>query len=169
VLLIPFDHEIVRRHSKELADKCWENLCAYADKQVRIETFTELEIRTIFKEFYFHGDLGLLCEFAFNYVLYDMLVKHNQDAELLKLAKDRLDAGGVDRFCSLIVEHLEGKSSALNYIARDFKAGRLGGRDMSRVWRNRMHALGARELLGWCPCDICSTTHSLAENLKNKR
>lgn len=169
VISISFDHETAHRHSKELTDKCWENLCVYADKKVRIETFPEQEIRTIFKEFYFHGDLGLLCGFAFNYVMYDMLVRQHKDPELLALAQARLEAGGVDRFCSLIVEHLDGKVSALNYIARDFEARRLGSREMSRLWRNRMHSLGAREVLGWCPCDLCSTTRSRTETPRNKR
>lgn len=169
VMRISFEHEIVRRHSKELADKCWENLCAYADKKVRIETFPEQEIRAIFKDFYFHGDLGPLCDFAFNYVLYDMLVKQNQDAELLALARTRLEAGGLDQYSILIVEHLDGNESALMFIARDFKAGRLGSREMSRAWRNRMHILGAKEVLGWCPCDRCSSTHTFDQGFPTKR
>lgn len=170
---ITFQHDVVQHHSKELVDKCWKSFCEYADHSIRIEMFTDDEIKTFFRDFYRHasGSLSNLCEFAFNYILHDIIDLSKRDAELLKCARASLEDNAIDWYSILILEHVGEKETVLKCLARDLKAGRLGSDESSKRYRGKMHTLGAKQVLGWCPCDECSSSYraGCGTRIKKKR
>ena len=159
-------------YGENLVAEWWDAFCAYADHRVRIEMLPEDEIRAFFRDFYYArvpSKLPNLYEFAFSYVLHDIIDNKNQDADLLTRAITCLESHGVDWFSVLVLEYLDRKEAALRFIARDLRAGRLGTGTWSERYRSKMHSLGAKQVLGWCPCSECSSSRRTGAGKRSKK
>ncbi|MGD1042763.1 MAG: hypothetical protein ABR913_06815 [Sedimentisphaerales bacterium] len=160
---INWNDPLARSTMPSIASKCREYLCRLAEHRLNLSVFSSREQSLMLKEFYFQRRTDGVFHIywnAFVHVIENYHSNHKTDEELLTLATQEIELGHMAMIPLTILVEMGSKKAALRLLAISLKQKKAESHDP--IWtivRSTMHSLGAKQQLGWCPCDECSPTY----------